>query len=104
MRKKRYENITLFGKSFRLDTKETIGYTPLNMRDIYDVYARPSSAKVSIWKDWENWFRENDGWCTVRSFNCNFFSIEGYVRDVETRKMYFCVITHTNHWCIEVEA
>ena len=101
--KKRYKHITLFDQPFILDTKETIGYTPIPARDIYDVYTSCSYRKQAIWNFWKRWFIENNGNCDVCSHNCNFFSIQGYVRDTETRKMYFCYITHSNNRCILVD-
>ena len=103
MAKRRYENVTLFGRSFELDTKDTIGYESIPHRDIHDVYGRPSQTKVNIYDGWAAWFNENNGWCDVCSHNCNFFSIQGYVRDMENRKMYFCYITPSHNKCIEVK-
>lgn len=103
MAKKRWEFIDLFGKRFQLDTKETIGYAPISDDGIYDVYARPSATKVSIWNSWETWFRENNGWCGISSHNSNFFSIQGYVRNYETREMWFCWITPSHNYCIVVD-
>ena len=100
---KRYENINLFGRNFELDTKETIGYTPIGYRNIDDCYVRCSETKRTIWKQWESWFNANNGWCSVSSYNCNFFTIQGYVRNYETREMYFCYITAHHNRCIKVD-
>lgn len=102
MAKRRYEKIDLFGKSFELDTKQTKGYAPITYRDIDDCYGRCSETKRHIWRQWESWFNANNGYCSVFTYNCNFFTIEGYVRDFETRKMYYCYITASHNRCIEV--
>ena len=103
MGKKRYENIKLFGENFILDTKETIGYKSISHDTIFDVYGRCSQRKISIWQEWKRWFNENNGWCSVHSHNCNFFTIQGYVRNFETREMYFCYITPRYNRCILVK-
>lgn len=103
MRKRRYEFITLNGRQFTLDTRETVHRMIIGYKDIHDVYGRPSEHKISIWKNWENWFDTNDGNCTVKSYNSSFFTIEGYVKDKETGKTYYCYITHANNKCWEVE-
>lgn len=102
-RTKRYQSIDLFGRSFELDTKETIGYEPISYRDIDDCYGRCSEIKRSIWKQWESWFNANNGYCSVASSNSNFFTIQGYVRNFETREMYFCYITAWHNRCIKVD-
>lgn len=99
---KRYETIELFGKTFELDTKETIVYQSVPYRTIYDVYGRPSTTKVSIYNNWDRWFREHNGYADVCSHNSNFFSIQGYVNDWDNRKLYFCYITPSHNRCIEV--
>ena len=103
MAKRRYENIILNGENFILDTKETttrpIQFT---VRGIHDVYGRCSRTKEAIWMDWSNWFYNNDGICTVSAFNCNFFTIEGYVTDKETGDRYFCYITRSYNRCLKV--
>lgn len=103
MRKKRYEFIELNGKGFTLDTKDTVHRMIIGYNDIYSVYGRPSEHKIAIWCNWERWFNDNDGNCTVYSHNCNFFTIEGYVRDSISGNLYYCYITHANNKCWLVE-
>ena len=100
--KRRYETITLNGQHFELDTKERTIETSISRRNIFDCYERPSSYKVSIYQDWLTWFIDNDGYCGVCSYNCNFFTIQGYVTDKETGKRYYCYITKVHNKCIEV--
>ena len=101
---RRYEAITLNGKYFTLDTKETVLTSKsISRRTVDDCYSRPSSTKQQIFDSWFNWFIENGGYCGVASYNCNFFTIEGYVFDSETNEEYFCYITHANHKCWRVE-
>lgn len=102
MAKKRYETIDLFGKSFELDTKETKRYVPITRRSIDDCYGRCSNTKRVIWNEWYDWFISNNGLCRVASYNCNFFTIEGYVRDFETQRNYYCYITASHNKCYEV--
>lgn len=100
---KRIENITLFNQPFEYDTKETIGYHPIGNDTVFDVYGRCSDTKKAIWRFWENWFLENNGNCCVASHNSNFFTIEGYVRNYETREMYYCYITASHNRCWKVD-
>jgi hypothetical protein len=95
---KRYEKIRLNGEDFTLDTKETLHRCIIGFRDIYDCYGRPSATKVSIWHAWYNWFISNHGNCTIRSYNTNFFTIEGYVED-ENGYLYYCYITASKNLC-----
>ena len=103
--KRRYATVEINGVRFTLDKKNPIprahiiyGYT-----DIYDAYKRPSRTKIAIWKDWVNWFYQNNGYCSITSKNCNFFTVQGFVRDSETNKLYFASITYANQYLYEVE-
>lgn len=100
---KRYESIILNEKSFKLDHKLIIPY-PVNFRarGVNDVYSKPSETKRAIWVEWSNWFYDNQGFCTVASYNSNFFTIEGKVTDKLTGKKYWCYITHANNYCYEM--
>lgn len=101
--KKRYEKINLNGEFFTLDTKVTIPYpTTFIQRGVNDVYSRPSTAKQNIWFDWSDWFMSNNGFCTVSSYNSNFFTIEGKVEDMATGEKYWCYITHANKRCYKL--
>ena len=103
MSKKRYVTINLNGENFILDTKETKEKTSLTgAYDIMDVYGRCSDIKRAIWMDWQKWFLHNDGFCTILSHNCNFFTIHGYVKDHQTNKEYYCYITCSYNRCIEI--
>lgn len=102
-RTKRFQTIELFGKIFEFDTKETTAYVTIQNRSIWDCYERPSRIKESIYESWRNWFIENNGYCDVCSHNSNFFSMQGYVRNMETRDMYFCYITPAHNRCIKVD-
>ena len=102
MAKRRYETITLNGVRFTLDTKDVTSETSISRRDVSDCYGRPSLTKLAIFNEWSNWFLNNDGYCGVSSYNCNFFTIHGYVTDKETGKRYYCYITKAHNTCIEV--
>lgn len=100
---KRYEKITLNGRNFTLDHKMAIPYpTDFNVKSVDDVYGRCSDVKRSIWREWSDWFYNNNGMCTVTGHNCNFFTIEGKVDDMETGKKYWCYITYANNYCYEL--
>lgn len=95
----KYERISLNGKSFELNTKAT-GVNPfMIIRGIHDVYGRPSDTKVAIFESWARWFIANEGTVTVRSYNCNFFTLHGIVRDAETGNWYECDITPSHNYC-----
>ena len=104
MAKRCYETITLNGEYFTLDTKETKTETLLNICDIYDCYERPSQYKVGIFEDWKRWFIQNDGNCTVSSYNCMMFTIAGYVTDKNTGDRYYCYITKAHNKCWKISA
>ena len=96
---KRWTTIELNGMNFELDTK-TAGVNPnMTIRGMHDVYGRPSGTKVSIFESWARWFIDNAGTLTVRSYNCNFFTLHGVVRDAETGNWYECDITPRHNYC-----
>ena len=103
MAKRRYETIKLNGETFILDTQDVTSETGISRRDVSDCYGRPSTTKLAIYNEWSNWFINNDGYCGVASYNCNFFTIHGYITDKETNKRYYCYITKSYNRCIEVK-
>lgn len=103
MAKRRYDFIEINGRRFKLDTKEKTQETPITRRSVWDCYERPSHYKEAIYVDWLAWFNHGDGYMTVQSYNCNFFTITGYITDTKTNKRYYCYITYANNNCIEVE-
>lgn len=97
------KSITINGKNFELGKPYTNMDVPrFSMRDIDDVYARPSTRKRVIFDNWLNWFVDNDGYCGIKSYNSNFFTIEGVVVDNETRKRYYCYITYAHNRAYEI--
>lgn len=102
MAKKRWYAMELNGERFLLDTSRKICFPNVSQKSIEDVYNRPSLTKLHIFNSWSNWFVNNDGHCGVSSYNCNFFSIEGIVKDKATNKCYYCWITRTYNRCIEI--
>ena len=104
MAKKRYEQIKLNGKYFKLDTQDYYETVPtIPYRTVNDVYGRCSDTKKAIFNEWFEWFTTHGGYCGVASYNCNFFTISGIVEDEETGKSYFCYITYANNNCIEIK-
>lgn len=106
--KKRYTTITINGKNFELDTKETVKNPIIFYKSVYDVYSRCSRTKEDIWEHWAYWFNEcNSHMYGVTSHNSNFFTISGCVTwiDEETGEAveYFLVITaaHNRAWRVE---
>lgn len=102
---RRYATVEINGVTFTLDKKNPVpcehilhGYS-----NIHEAYERPSETKISIWEGWRDWFYMNDGECVISSKNCNFFTVEGWVKDEETNKEYFAVITYANHRLYEVQ-
>ena len=103
--KKRYATVEINGMEFTLDKKNPIPYEHgLNgYTDIHLAYDRPSVYKQAIWRDWEYWHRENGGYCVISSKNCNFFTVTGFIDDMETGKRYMTYITYANKYLYEVE-
>ena len=98
---KKWENFKINDELFEVNTVDVeIENNIRGYGDIFDAYGRPSRTKIGIWEDWENWFIENNGYCTIVSRNCNFFSIAGYVTDKDTKERYYCYITasHNKAW------
>ena len=100
---KKWVNMTLNGERFEVNTVDVEIENNLHgYGDIYNTYGRPSTTKISIWHDWESWFRNNGGYCTIVSRNCNFFSIAGYVTDELTKERYYCYITASHNKAYKV--
>lgn len=104
MAKRRYEQIKLNGKNFKLDTQDYYKTVPtFPYRTVNDVYGRCSDTKKAIFNEWFEWFTAHGGYCGVSFYNCNFFTISGIVEDEEIGKRYFCYITYANNNCIEIK-
>ena len=90
-------------KTFEFNTKETETETALSgYGGIHDAYSRPSHIKELIWYEWERWFNNNDGYCTIISRNSSFFSIAGYVTNKASGERYYCYITSAHNKCWKV--
>lgn len=97
------KTITINNEHFELGKSMTMLDMPeISRRDIDDVYARPSMTKVHIYNEWSNWFLNNDGYCGVKSYNSNFFTINGFVVDKESGKRYYCYITASHNRAYEI--
>lgn len=100
---RRYENITLNGQEFTLDTKtERAPIYDFKYNSLWSAYNKPSTAKQASWLAWLSWFVNNDGWCGVTSRNSFQFTISGIVYDHETKEPYFCEITASNNRCWKI--
>ena len=92
---KRWENLTIDGKIFKVDTKNTASYpSKISFLTVDDVYGRPSQTKRAIFDSWDNWFRKNGGYCEIDSYNTFQFTLKGVVQD-EVGKFYKAYITST---------
>ena len=67
--------------------------------DIYDVYERPSRAKVEIFEEWQEWF-----WMTkcavdmvITSASCQTFSLMAYYIDPDTDEILGILHITKNH-------
>lgn len=102
---KRWTTLELNGRLFELDTKNTAEYpNKLSYRDVNDCYGRCSDAKKAIWDNWSAWFFGHEGYCEVASYNCMMFTIDGYVTDQRTGKVYRCYITKAHNYATEISA
>ncbi len=89
---KQYMNIG--GRVF--DVKKSSTWIPSCKGQLRDCYNRPSDTKKSIMQSWWDWANTIPGTVTmwVHSYNCNFFTIGGEMRDIENRHYAF-LITRT---------
>lgn len=91
---KRWENLTIDGVDFKVDTKATASYpAEAGIRTVHDCYERPSQYKENIFYDWQRWFINHDGWCSVASYNCMMFTLEGVLKVGD--RLYRAYITKT---------
>lgn len=90
---KRWENLTIDGVEFTVDTKSTAIAPAGNFRTVDDCYERPSSVKRAIFEDWFQFFVEHGGYCTVSSYNCMMFTLDGILE--HEGKSYRAYITKT---------
>lgn len=99
---KKWVNLTIAKEYFEVNTKDTETEIPIGYRDIDDCYGRCSQTKRYIWNTWEAWFRANDGYCTISSYNSMIFTIAGYFTDPVTKQRYYAYITpaHNKAWKI----
>jgi hypothetical protein len=98
---RKWTNETINGERFEVNNVDVEIENNLHgYYSIYEAYGRPSETKKAIWYEWRKWFNDNGGDCVIVSRNCNFFSIEGYVTDQETKERYYCYITasHNKAW------
>ena len=74
----------------------------VKQRSLYEVYSSPSAIKRQIWYEWIRFFDELKCWeYGISSYNCNFFTIEAIVYDVDG-KNYILNITKCHNRCYEI--
>lgn len=71
--------IKVGNKSFTLHSKKTVPHTRIPFKSLSDCYARPSDTKMRIYNDWLVWSKKNNGHMSITGYNCNFFSLAGYI-------------------------
>lgn len=73
-------------------------------RTLWDVYKKPSAAKVAIYNDWRNWLtccsENGNDFITIESFNVHRFTLSGVVT-INTIN-YVIYITPTKNCCMKV--
>ena len=82
------KTLTINNIIFELHTSRLHHVVPIRgckTTEIFEVYDRPSSIKVSIWEEWCNWCKEVneqgiDCGIQIESHNTNFFTISGSIR------------------------
>ena len=97
------KTITINNETFELGKPITKFDLPAcSFNSVDDVYERPSDTKRIIFQSWYDWFVSNDGYCGVQSYNSNFFTLSGLVRDKDTGKEYYCYITYAHNRAYEI--
>lgn len=97
---KKWTTLNVNGTVFEYNTVNKVADVSIGYRDIDDVYNRPSETKCDIWRRWDSWFCANNGYCSIKGYNCNFFSIHGYF-EYDNEK-YYAIITHGHNKCWKV--
>lgn len=90
---KRWENLTIDGVNFKVDTRRTAIAPIRSFRTVDDCYERPSSVKRAIFNDWHEFFVEHGGYCSVAAYNCTMFTLDGVLE--YDGKQYRAYITKT---------
>ena len=76
---KKWTTKEINGVTFEYNTKDKVQFHSTARRGIWDCYERPSQRKENIFRGWADWFITLVSFeFTVASYNCNFFTIEGY--------------------------
>lgn len=93
------EFMEINGKTFEV-MKKKVDLTAFNnrtIRTLYDCYSRPSATKERIYDDWGAWYSNTLGVhdLSVRSYNCNFFTLEATYHT--NGKIYYVEITPTHN-------
>ena len=99
------QTITLNGHRFEVQKSKYAKVENLarySGRTIYDCYERPSTAKVAIYREWEEWAYLNDvQYFGVSYYNCSHFSLQGLVE--HSGKLYILRITSCHNIAYEIE-
>lgn len=75
----------------------------ISRRTIWDCYSNPSDTKEEIYEDWKRWFIKDCDSLSfgVKSYNCNFFTIEGLITVDD--QMYYIYITRAHNRAYPIE-
>ena len=102
------EFFELLGVKFEVTNKCKVHVAPITgarYAEIFEVYARPSQTKVSIWEEWCDWcnsINNTDEWkcgIQIECYNKSMFTITGSLREKNKGlqgKIYYLYITK-NH-------
>lgn len=99
---KKWTTKEINGVTFEFNAVDKVSARTLTRRDIWDCYTRPSQRKENIYRGWADWFITLNSFdFTVSSYNCNFFTMEGYF--VDNGIEYYAKITASHNYLYMVE-
>lgn len=89
--------VKICGRTFEECKSKLDGEPMIHHRGIFTCYDRPSNTKINIWMDWADWFNANGSVkYGIPSYNCNFFTVDGIIRDSETGILWYVYITYAH--------
>ena len=107
MSKKQYIEIGEHSFEMQRDTlKKPKKWYINNYANLKECYNKPSTIKRQIFYDWLDWYRNNSEDLNysdfgIRSYNCMFFSLEGYIWFHGKPYYFYITYGHNRIWKIE---
>ena len=106
MRKTHY-TVTINGKHFEANTNERLDHIPqLNGPGrLEEVYGSFSSAKYSVWLEWNDFFRNtSNNKCSfkISSHNYMMFTLAMVVYDEPNNQYWYLYITPSHNYAIKI--